>query len=135
MQSAGTPRALWHYLAGATVLGMIIGVALILGIRRDRSTWDAYTSIREGMGESEVESLLGGPPADRSTGPTDFCVAMTADEQEAFRSELVTKEWVNDDALISVGFDRHGRVVRKFCTANRAGQPTWLQRVRAWLRI
>ncbi len=88
------------------------------------------------MTEPQVESLLGGPAGNHSIGRTNFCVALTEEEDEAFQSRLVTKEWINDDALIMVGFDGEGRVARKFCTANRRGPPppSWLDVVRGWLR-
>jgi hypothetical protein len=113
---------------------MAVGLALLLPPRRDRPTSDPYEAIRVGMTESEVEALLGGPAGDRSTGRADFCIAMTREEHEAFHAALVTKEWVNDDALIWIGFDQNGRVNRKFATANRGGPPSWFDRVRRWFR-
>jgi hypothetical protein len=113
----------------------IVGRVLHLPTQRDRLTWDSYAAIHDGMTEPEVEAVLGGPAGDRSTYRTDFCIAMTAEEHEAFRSKLVTKTWVNDDALIWVGLDGDGQVARKFCTANRCGPPTLLDRVRGCLKL
>jgi hypothetical protein len=109
---------LWLGVAGVTIAGGIVGLVLLLPARRERSTWDAYEAIRDGMTEPEVEALLGGPAGDRSTNRPDFCIAMTAEEHEAFRSKSVTKEWVNDGALILVGLDQERRVARKFCTVS-----------------
>jgi hypothetical protein len=116
------------------------GVALTIGFalphwsaRQVPSTWDAFAAIREGMTQTEVEALLGGPAGNRSTQQPEFCIAMTEEEDHAFRSQLITKEWINDDALIWVGFDGDGRVARKFCTANRIGPPGWLASFRNWL--
>ncbi len=86
------------------------------------------------MTQTEVEALLGGPAGDRSARQPKFCIAMTEEEDDAFRSRLVTKEWINDDALIWVGFDENGRVARKFCTANWNDPPGWLTRIRDWWR-
>ena len=124
---------LWLGVASIAIAVSIIGLALLLPPRRERSTWDAYEAIRDGMTQPEVEALLGGPEGDRSIYRTDFCIAITAEEREAFRSTLVTKEWVNDDALILVGFDQEERVAWKFCTANRGGPPSWQDRVWSWL--
>ncbi len=126
----------WRLWLGiASVAVGIIGLVLLQPARRDRSTWNAYAAIRVGMTEPEVEALLGGSAGDRSTGQTNFCIAMTAEENRAFRSKLVTKEWVNDDALIWVGLDGDRRVARKFCSANRGGPPSLLDRLRGWLGL
>lgn len=124
---------LWPGVAGIALAVSIIGLALLLSPHRVRSTWDAYKAIHDGMTLPEVEALLGGPEGDRSTYRTSFCLAMTAEECETFRSTSVTKEWINDDALILVGFDQEERVAWKFCTANRGGPPRWLDRVWSWL--
>jgi hypothetical protein len=126
---------LWLGVAAAAIAVGIVGLVLLLPPRGERSTWDAYEAIRDGMTETEVEALLGGPEGDRSIYRTSFCIAMTADEREAFHSKLVIKEWINDDALILVGFDQEGRVAQKFATANRGGPPSWLDRVRDWLGL
>jgi hypothetical protein len=115
----------------------VVGVALTIGFAllhwwasQVPSTWDAFAAIREGMTQTEVEALLGGPAGNRSTQQPEFCISMTEEEDHAFRYQLVTKEWINDDALIWVGFDEDGRVARKFCTANWRERPGWLASVR-----
>jgi hypothetical protein len=130
---------LWGHWLGLVAVTVAVGsvglVLLLLFARGERSTWDAYLAIRDGMTEPEVEALLGGPAGDQSTYPGDFCIAMTAEEHEAFRSKLVTKEWVNDDALILVGFDQEGRVAQQFATSNRGVPPSWLDHLRGWFGL
>jgi 4-amino-4-deoxy-L-arabinose transferase-like glycosyltransferase len=125
----------WLGILSGAVAVLMFYLALVQVARSNRSTWDSYRAIQNGMTLQEVEALMGGPEADRSTSPTSFCVAMTDDDNLAFHSNLVTKKWVNDDALIYVGFDGDGRVAHKFCTANRARPPNWLDRARLWLGI
>jgi hypothetical protein len=112
---------------------MIIGVGTILMVivlgslftGPSGSTWNAFTKVNDGLCEAEVVAILG-PSGQSHYGPVDFCVGMTGDEFLAFE-ELTTREWVTDEALIWVGFGPDGRVVRKFCTANRRGPSSWFE--------
>ena len=116
------PTKRWLFVLGVAVVAAVVA-SLATG-PRGRSTWDAYAAVSDGMTEPEVAALMGGPPGASNSGPVDFCVAMTADEFAAFR-RLTTRQWVNDHALIWVGFDADGRVAKKFCTANRYRPPSW----------
>ncbi len=120
------------------LLGLAIVVACLFlfmprGASDPKPTWEAFGRLRKGMTEREVIDILGTPPGNRARGQPQFCVCKTEGEHEAFTKAPVTKEWVNDHALIELAFDANGRLTHKFITANMGDGSTsffdWLRSV------
>jgi hypothetical protein len=74
-------------------------------------TRDNEARILEGMTMDELAAILGGPPRDESTGPTDL-------DPDGFTQARVhapapngspISEWFSDEVMIRVAFDARGR--------------------------
>ena len=105
------------------VLGLAIPLAglfffLPSGGSDSKKTWEAFARLQEGMTEPEVIDIVGAPPGDRARGQAAFCLCITKEEAEAFTKAPITKEWVNDHALIRLAFDANGRLTHKLIIAN-----------------
>ena len=82
-------------------------------------TEENFDRIKEGISRAEVESILGGPPGDYTTGPT-----ITADSvggpllRQASGPEILSAQWTSDTAIVWVLFDTSGLVVAKRLARN-----------------
>ena len=75
----------------------------------------AYDRVQTGMNRAEVEAILGGPPGDDRTRPTDS-VADTWPEPEQWKPTGHTAwrgDWLGDEGDILVVRDHGGRVFDK----------------------
>jgi hypothetical protein len=86
----------------------------------------SFEKIKQGMTLAEVEAILGGPAGDYTTRPT-------ISECDG-RLGPGDKEWVSDDAAISVWFDPKGGILdASVSPVFRRNDLTWLERLRTWL--
>jgi hypothetical protein len=106
------------WLLGLAIVVACLFVFMSRGASDPKPTWNAFGRLRTGMSEREVIEILGAPPGNRARGITMFCTSRTHEEAEAFTKAAVTREWVNDHALIELAFDATGRLTHKFISSN-----------------
>jgi hypothetical protein len=117
-------RKLLVVLAGLAVV--VAAVVVVLWPRANCVTLTNYSSIQQGMTFPEVEAILGGPPGDYRTSPTQF---EFGDPSFRHRRSLLPgtgareEHWEGDTVALMVRFGDDG-TVRCLCpipTARRAG--------------
>jgi hypothetical protein len=108
-------------------LAVVVAVGtVLLWPRAERVTLENHTSIRSGMTLPEVEAILGGPPGDYRTSPTQFEFGDPSFRcrRSHLRGTGVSEEhWECDTLALLVRFSDEG-TVRCVCpipTARRAG--------------
>lgn len=86
-----------------------------------------FDRIQEGMTRAEVETLLGCPPGDHTTGPVEF----DSDDMGILiialdmRQGRWLKEWDGDQGNIMVSFDDEDVVQWKYLLPGRRPRPAW----------
>jgi hypothetical protein len=95
-------RTLLVALAALAVVGAA-GV-VVLWPRADRITEANLERIKEGMSRAEVDAILGGPPGDYRTGPTE------PGRRTVFTLGPPPERWLADAGVAYVSFDDAGRV-------------------------
>src|SRR5262245_24662970 len=99
-------------LAVAVLVGVC--VALVCWLRPARHTGptsEAYRQVQVGMTPVEVEQVLGMPPGDYSTRPTNF-FPHSISGLPMPKEMRYHRSWAGNDLLLDVYFDQYGRVVR-----------------------
>jgi hypothetical protein len=107
----------------ATIPLLAIGLFLFWPLS-SQVTRENFERIRTGMSRAEVEAILGGPPGDYTTGPTekDLLELSAADTPEGPRYLVI---WEGDSGTIWVGFDANDRAIEhKLQPARRKEQGT-----------
>jgi hypothetical protein len=110
-----------------------------------------YEKICAGMNLVDVETLLGGPSRDESTGPLtadidkddqgDIKLFMWREAQfigtKGMRDRRfpMTATWTSDSLVVVVEFDADGRVVETACLHVRRVRESPLELVRRWIGI
>ena len=122
------------------------GTALLLW-PRDRITAESYEEIRVGMTENDVEQLLtrvgmkeenAKDQIERLTklgnAPFGF-VGEIKQEPEGDFEPVLTRIWIGRRAILGIEYDRvpDGRVRRKLFLGIQATEPSFMDRLRAWL--
>jgi hypothetical protein len=111
-------RKLLVVLAGL----MLVGVAVFcLTPGRVDITHRNSEQIRRGMSRAEIQTIIGGPPGDYSTGPTTpvprgLLQYPAADEEpffvtRALRATELTERWQDDGSRLTVSFDQSGHAL------------------------
>ena len=119
----------------AVVVFVGVGVALVCWLRPARHTgptYEAFLRVKDGMTQAEVEQVLGMPPGDYSTRPTNFLCASTTSSPMP-KEMRYHRSWAGNDLLVDVYFDQNGRVVRAESWGNLR-EATWQERARRWLQ-
>jgi hypothetical protein len=101
------------FLFGMPALLALFGVcALLASPRPSAITRENEAKIHEGMTPAELQAILGGPPRDESSGPTDLDPDALASRigRPAPPSVIRIYEWRSDEVLIRVHFDSDRRV-------------------------
>jgi hypothetical protein len=126
-----------------TVLVVAAVLAAMVRPRPSAITRDNEARIHEGMTRDELETILGGPPRDESTGPSDYDPNGLTHVPGRPPPPIVTtiSEWISDEVMIRVAFDAGGRAEWiSTCPLRRTYpgiQPTvqhWLSRVQKRFR-
>jgi hypothetical protein len=100
-------------LVGVLTVLVLIGAGIrVLWPGPSAVTRENEARIHEGMGTEELQEILGGPPRDDSTGPTELDPDALIDRigEPAPLSVTPIYEWRSDQVLIRVHFDAAGRV-------------------------
>jgi hypothetical protein len=87
------------FVASAVLLFILFSTQSA-GINRTR-----FESLAIGMSKIQVQSILGGPPGDYTSGK----VFVFAYESTRLPPEIVYDEWYGDEGRICVWFDLHGK--------------------------
>jgi hypothetical protein len=110
---------------------LIVGVLLVLPPRH-RINRDSFERIRDGMTEKEVESILGRPAGDYSSGCTFvFDAYHGPPDKWVWRQP---KRWTGDNGSISIYFD-DGKVEKTRFQPVFVMPETPLQKFRRWLKL
>jgi hypothetical protein len=99
-------------LVGIFAVLLLIGAGIVvLWPGPSMITRENEARIHEGMGMEELRAILGGPPRDDSTGPTELDPDAPIDRVGCPPPSSVTPiyEWQSDQVLIRVHFDTDGR--------------------------
>jgi hypothetical protein len=100
-------------LAGLAVLLVLVGILVPLVMPRpSRVTRANYERIEMGMTQAQVEEILGGPPGDYSTVPTDYHaggpmdIVVDMEELKAAPKSGLHQDgsWFGDEGNVSVGY-------------------------------
>ena len=122
------------------LLSAIVVAAACTAVVRPRPsaiTRENEARIRDGMTLDELQAILGGPPRDRSTGPTDYDpngVTHVPGRPPPARVTTIS-EWISDEVLIRVAFDADGRAEWITTCPLRRTYPGVLPTLRHWLRL
>jgi hypothetical protein len=122
-------------LAVFTALVVAVVAAALL-CQHTSITRENEARIREGMTMAELEAILGGPPRDEISGPTDYDPDAATVRVGRPTPTVVTRiyEWRSDEVLIRVHFDAAGRAEWiNTCPLHRV-YPGVVATVRHWLR-
>ncbi len=97
----------------ALLTGLVVAAvcAAMVWPRSSAITRENEARIHEGMSWDELKVLLGGPPRDESTGPTELDPGALSVRIGRPVPPSVTRidEWISDEVLIRVAFDANGR--------------------------
>ena len=138
-----TPRQRRTLLLG--LAGCLAALACVIFlVQEDRSAINQanFEKIQVGMPLAEVETILGGPARDESSGPiredsvdeNDFGPQMqVVTFRIAYAKDLQT--WTSDRLMIRVEVDGQGRVAEKASLEVRRMRESPWQQVRRWLRL
>jgi hypothetical protein len=155
-----TKRKRWAAaLAGIVMVG-VAAFCLWLYSTCTAITEDSAVRIRAGMTLAEVETILGGPARDESTGPLvadltfvgddrrndarepidpiEFCTSVRRELVDGGRGEgslPAAGFWLSNRAMIRVDFGASGRVERARWLPARRDYGDTLDRFRAWLGL
>jgi hypothetical protein len=112
-------RKLFVALVGLMLVG--VGVFCLTPGRVDL-TYRNTEQIRRGMSRAEIQTIIGGPPGDYSTGPTTpvpggLLQYPAADEKpffvtRALRATDLMERWQDDGARLTVSFDQSGHALQ-----------------------
>jgi hypothetical protein len=84
--------------------------ALVVWPRPTAITRENEARIQEGMSWDELKAILGGPPRNESTGPTELDPdALVGVGRAPPPSVTRIYEWISDEVMIRVAFDVDGR--------------------------
>jgi hypothetical protein len=143
-------RALVLAVIGAA-LALAGGVWLLWPEPHPSINRGSAAKIQAGMTPAEVEAILGGPPRDDRTAPTELGGAVPDELQDptdphAYDTDIeVTdqdgrvvfsrKEWQSNRLTILVDFGADGRVTRTYCIRLRPVQVGPFDRLRRWIGL
>ena len=135
-KSASGARRRVHLLALLTVLVVAAVCAAMVWPRSSAITRENEARIHEGMSWDELKVILGGPPRDESTGPTELDPGALAVRIGRPPPPSMTRiyEWISDEVLIRVAFDANGRAEWITTCPMRRTFPGVVPTVRHWLR-
>jgi hypothetical protein len=95
-------------LAGVAFFLVLVGILVTLLLPRpSRVTRENSERIKEGMSRAEVEEILGGPPGDYRTKPTNLDRDAVA---RAILSVFFNAEWCGDEGEVWVSFGPDDKV-------------------------
>lgn len=121
-------------IAGLLVVPMVCAIMFLLWHFADttmerRLASENYSMVRNGMSQSEVEKLLGGPPRDYGQ---NFCGAgMMTMEGYHEPPGAVERIWCDDSNRFEIYFNAEGQVVGHHRRAGyRREPPEYLQKLR-----
>ena len=98
-------RCRWVWTLPVLAGSLALALAILQVNRHDCVTRASYNRIKKGMTLCEVGGILGGPPGDYTAWPHPI------NDQECLRSPGGTgEEWLGEEGLIQVAFDRNGKV-------------------------
>ncbi len=117
-------------IAAPSVLGLFAVALFLLWPGPDPGTRATYDRIQNGMTESEVEAVVGLPPGDYATAPTEYDRGTAGFEE--FKAIPGLVQWSGDEGTILVGFDFSWRVAKKAYWP--AVGKTEKSTLRSWLR-
>jgi hypothetical protein len=126
----------WRFLFAVPALLALVGTcALLAWPRASAITRENEARIREGMTPDELRAILGGPPRDASSGPTDLDPDALAGRMGRPAPPSVTRiyEWRSDAVLIRVHFDADRRVDWLDSCPLRRTYPGALETVQHWV--
>jgi hypothetical protein len=102
-------------LAVVVLAVLVATAAWVMWPQRSRVTKENYARITAGMTRRDVETVLGGPPGDYRSGPTERAslpldIEMLVENDALNVSDLFDDEWEGDTAAVMVHFRPDGRV-------------------------
>jgi hypothetical protein len=109
----------------------VVAVYLVMrpGVPKNHIDFAGYQKINKGMTLAEVESILGVPVGDYTTGPTSSL-------KEWGDSPAPTiKEWISDKGLISVWIDDEDRIREAYFLPVSPRNLTLLEKLQVWLGL
>ena len=117
-------RILCGLLLGSVVLALGVGVLWIVDARR--VTRARFEKVKKGMSREEVIRIVGGPPADYSSG-----------RALDYRYDWKRQNWLCEEGLLLVAFDdaETATEVRGLDVVKSGPPPTLTQRMRRWLGL
>lgn len=117
------------------VLAAAAVCAAMVWPRPSAITRENEARVHEGMTRDELAAILGGPPRDESTGPTDCDPnGLThAPGRPAPPSVRTISEWISDELMIRVAFDADGRAEWISTCPLRRTYPGVLPTVHHWV--
>jgi hypothetical protein len=124
------------FLLSLPVALVLLGLAVFrLWPRTTVITPESFAHLRVGMPRAEVEGILGGPPRDESSGPSQMDLSALATDEEKLRviNEvramviLGPEYWISDRIAIWAVFDDAGRLHKVASFPVRRAEETLLQ--------
>jgi hypothetical protein len=108
------------------VLASSLGAGWVYLSNGQLVTRDRFERVRKGMSRDQIESIVGHPPGDYTSGP---CLQMP---RGLFYWNHVT--WLCDEGELLVEFDDNATATSVvICDVVILGPPTMVQRIREWL--
>ncbi|MCI0742907.1 MAG: outer membrane protein assembly factor BamE [Gemmataceae bacterium] len=122
-------RCLWIVVVLVLLLGAGYGVLWLTAGPRHRINKESFERIQEGMTEEEVESIIGVPAGDYTTGPVVVRLMLIS-----FMSPQC-KSWKSNVGQIVVDFDSRGLITwKRYMDVTPVEESLW-DKLRRWLRI
>jgi hypothetical protein len=125
------------FLALFAVALLLFGAGFpLLFPRPSPVTKAAFDQLEVGMTRAEVEAILGGPPGDYTTGPTNPNLTAIG----TIDPEVEELWWCGDEGEINLGFDVRGVVFSKEWYDQEGERPGVIERLRwridrFWARV
>jgi hypothetical protein len=117
-------------LALLVALVLVGGAAWGLWSRPSSITLENAAKLHNGMTLMEVETILGGPSRDESTGPLNL------DFTGSMPNEKFHCRWISNEVLILVCFDTEDRVIyAEFEPVHLLPVESLFERFRRWLGV
>jgi hypothetical protein len=115
-----------------SLLALVIVGAVEFRLTKGNTKAAVFDRIEVGMTETEVYAITGGPPKDELNG--NYYIIPDDDPDHRIAAlhpdEVKLEQWVSEGGRITIGFDKHDRVVDKRYYAIK--RPGLFDQMRAW---
>ena len=97
-------------LSSVSLIAVVIGAWLL--VPRSRINLENFKRIKEGMSQTEIEALFGGPSGDYTNWPHPKRInQLVALVLQGNNDDMVHHIWLGEEGLVKVVFDPHARVI------------------------